>query len=125
MLPYAVVRTRSANGLSLIEAVVATAVFVTAMASVLQLVMLALGSDLRARAQTEAAILASQKAEDLLALPWGREASAADQQSGYGRAWTVRPLASTPDSGLVLDVRVTRAGVEQARVLTVKVRRTP
>jgi len=119
------VRTRSADGFSLIEALVATAVFVTGMASVLQLVMLAVGSDLRARAQTEASMLAAQKVEELIALPWGGESSATDTQDGYVRGWTVWPLASAPDSALALDVKVTRAGVEHGRLLAVKVRRAP
>jgi Tfp pilus assembly protein PilV len=104
---------------------VATAVFVAGAASVLQLVTLAIAYDLRARQRTEATTAASQKIEDLLAAPWAAETSAADELNGYSRTWTVRPLASSPDSGVVLDVRVIRGGVEQARIITVKVRRTP
>lgn len=116
-------RTRGNDGFSLIEALVATAIFVAGIGSVLQLVTLAIASDLRARTQTEASMLAAQKLEELLAAPWGGETSAADEPGGYRRVWTVTALASAPDSGLIVDVRVSRAGVEQSRLLTVKVRR--
>ena len=117
-------RSRAADGFSLVEVLVAAAIFVSGVAAVLQLVTLAVSSDLGARHRTEAAVLAAQKIEELLNVPWGTEVGADDISGGYARRWDVQPLAVNPQSALTIDVRVTSAGVEQARLLAVKVRRS-
>jgi len=117
-------RSQSVDGFSLVEVLIAAAIFVTGVAAVLQLVTLAASSDLGARHRTEAAVLAAQKIEELLNLPWGTESGADDQRGAYLRRWDVQPLAANPQSALTLDVRVTIGGGEQARLLAVKVRRS-
>ena len=116
-------RTES-DGFSLIETLIATAVFLTAIAAVLQLVTLGIEANLGARRRTAAAVYAAQKVEELLALPWGTEPTAADARDGYAREWVVRPLPRNPASAIAIDVRVTFGGVEQARLLAVKVRQS-
>ncbi len=117
---------RSDDGFSLIEVLGATAIFVAGAASIAQLATVAIAANLGARARTEAALLASQKVEELLALPWGTEASAADQREGYARTWEVRPLPLNPQSAVTIEVRVahvTRG--DGVRLLAVKVRPAP
>jgi prepilin-type N-terminal cleavage/methylation domain-containing protein len=110
------------DGFSLVEVLVATALFVTVAASLLELFSLALGANLAARYRTEATILAAAKVEELLAIPWGSEAAASDETGGFTRTWTVSALPGRPRSALTIDVRVTHARVEPVRVLAVKVR---
>jgi prepilin-type N-terminal cleavage/methylation domain-containing protein len=110
------------EGFSLVEVLVATAVFVTAVVGLAQLFTAAAGANMAARYRTEATILASAKVEELLAVPWGSETTAADNADGFSRVWSVAPLAERPLSALTIDVQVTHFRVEPVRVLAVKVR---
>jgi prepilin-type N-terminal cleavage/methylation domain-containing protein len=115
----------SSAGFSLIEVLVAAAIFVAGVAAVLQLIVLGLAADLGARYRTEATTLAAQKVEEILGAPWGAASSAADVRGSYARRWDVQPLPLNPQSAVTIDVRVMHGGVEQARLIAVKVRRAP
>jgi Tfp pilus assembly protein PilV len=110
------------DGFSIVEVLIATALFVTAVASLVQLFSLSLGANLAARYRTEAAILASAKVEELLAVPWGTETTDADDARGFTRVWAVTPLPDHPDTARAIDVRVGRARFDAVRMLAVKVR---
>ena len=125
MLPVARMHPRSTAGFSLVEVLVASAIFVGGVASILQLVAMAVSASAAARYRTEGAMLATQKVEELRVAPWGTEGGGSDQRSGYARRWTVQPLAVNPQSAIAIEVLVTHAGGEPVRVLTVKSRTTP
>ena len=110
------------EGFSLVEVLVATALFVVAAGSLLELFSIALGANVAARYRTEATILAAAKVEELIAIPWGSETTASDQEGGFTRVWMVTALPDHPRTALAIDVRVTHARVEPVRVVAVKVR---
>lgn len=112
-------------GFSLIEVLFACAIFVAGLASILQLIPMAVSISAAARYRTEGAMLATQKVEELRAAPWGSEGGGSDRRSGYERRWTVQALAVSPQSALAIDVLVTHPGGEPVRVLAVKSRTTP
>ena len=127
-------------GFSLPEVMVATAILATALVSLGQLFAISMVSNRGARCTTYAAMLASQKIEELRSLAYseltpsppgtlGVSTSAyADYLDTYGRAiggggsppagtvyirrWSIEPLPAYPDNTLVLQVLVTdlRAG---------------
>ena len=115
-------RVDRADGASLIEVLIAPAVFVGGVASLLQLFTLAIAANLGARSRTEAAIVASDTVEELLAAAWGTEVSAADDRNGFRREWRVAPLAANPDAALIIDVRVSHTRADTVRLVAVKVR---
>lgn len=115
---------RRAGGFSLIEAIVATGIFVAGALGLVQLVTMAVAANAAARHQTHAAMLASDKVEQLLAAAWGTEAAGDDESNGYRRHWTVAPLAGA-DDGLVLDVRVACHGIPDVHLVALKTRSAP
>jgi prepilin-type N-terminal cleavage/methylation domain-containing protein len=66
---------RRAAGFSLIEVLIATAVFATALIAVAQMFVVATRANSSARASTVASVLAQQKMEQLRSLTWGFDAS--------------------------------------------------
>jgi Tfp pilus assembly protein PilV len=115
---------RRSDGFSLIEALVATGIFVAGALGLVQLVTLAVASNAAARHQSEAAMLASDTVEQLLAAPWGAETGGDDEANGYRRHWTISPLPDV-DDGVVLDVRVSGAGIPDVHLVAVKTRSAP
>jgi prepilin-type N-terminal cleavage/methylation domain-containing protein len=65
------------RGFSLIEVLIATAIFVTGVVALFQLFLAAHASNRSARAATGAAVLAAQKMEQLRGLTWGFDATGA------------------------------------------------
>jgi hypothetical protein len=120
----------SSSGFSLAETLIALGIFAAALLSLAQLFTISAAVIQRARHVTIASVIASQKLEELRALP--AAARAADgielidrdgsvlppgrsRGGAYTRRWSVRPHAADPDRLSVIDVRVTPATPEHAR----------
>lgn len=116
----------SDRGFSLVEVLVANVILAVGVLSVAQLFTLAIASNIAAAHRTEAAILASQKLEELRAMPWGREQESGNSDTAgvYARHWSIEPLSGNPRS-LVLHVRVTWNGLDAAHLVTAKTKRQP
>jgi len=128
-----------ANGFSLIEVVVASALLTTGLLAAVQLFIRATATNASARTQTQATLLAVEKMEQLRARSID---DAALQQSppealttdvegyfdrpaeSFVRRWSVEALPSYPDDGVVVRVVVRRSGTAGSALLeTVKVRK--
>lgn len=139
-----------ANGFSLLEAVVASAILITGVASLAQLVVAASRARAGAGAHSHAAVFVVDKMEELRALRFTVDADGApvsdprlapspadalerdtpgyaDAPDGFARRWSVQPLRSDPLDTLVLQVRVTASGGvpggTDVRMTTVRTRR--
>ena len=114
----------SSAGFSLAETLFALGILAIAMLSLAQLFTISAAVIRRARDVSVGAVIASQKLEELRALPGADDARAADGieridsdgsvlppdrlgGSAYTRRWSVRPHAADPDRLSVIDVRVT------------------
>lgn len=91
---------------------------------VVQLVTMSVAANAAARRQTDAVMLASDKVEQLLAAPWGTEAAGDDESNGHRRHWTIAPLTGADDA-MVLDVRVSSAGIPDVHLVALKTRSAP
>jgi Tfp pilus assembly protein PilV len=113
-----------ADGFMLVEVIVAAGIVVVGIVALAQLFTLSVAANLAARHRTEAIVLAAAKVEELRAGRWGDEpdGNAGDRVGIYARRWSVHPAAGRDGMAVVIDVRVTRGPVEQARLVTVKVR---
>lgn len=111
---------RDTRGFSLLDALIAAAILASALLSLAQLIAFAVKATAAAGRTTNAALLASQKVEELRATSWGELQSGADSPTaGFSRTWTVRPLAADPDYIAVLEVLV-RAPGGQTRIVGLK-----
>ena len=81
------------DGFSLVEALVASALLITGVASLAPLFTLAMGSTRAAGQATRAAIAAAQKAEALTVAAWDDLQSGEDTAGTLVRHWVVAPLA--------------------------------
>jgi Tfp pilus assembly protein PilV len=108
------------RGFSLLDALIAAAILASALLSLAQLIAFAIKTTAAAGRMTDAALLASQKVEELRAASWGELQSGTDSPAAdFTRAWTVMPLAADPDYVAVLDVLV-RAPGGQTRMVALK-----
>jgi Tfp pilus assembly protein PilV len=123
----------SSSGFSLAETLIALGILAAALLSLAQLFTISAAVIQRAQHVSIAAVIASQKLEELRALPGAGAARAADgielidrdgsvlppdrsQGSAYTRRWSVRPHAADPDRLSVIDVRVTPGTTDAARL---------
>jgi len=134
------------NGFSLVETLVASAILITGIVSLAQLVVVSSRARAAAGARSLAALLVVDKIERLRALPWtvddaGAPVSApelgvspadalerdvpgyVDAPGGWPRRWSVQPLPSDPADTLVVQVRVVTPGGADVRMATVRTRR--
>jgi len=111
--------------MSLLETLIASAILATGLLSLAQLLGLAAHATAAAGRMTHAALLASQKVEELRALP-----AAAIEQSGdvpdpgYTRDWSVVPLPSDPDHLSLVEVVVRVRGID-TRLVALSTRNVP
>lgn len=106
--------------MSLLETLIASTILATGLLSLAQLVGLATLATAAAGRTTYAALLASQKVEELRALPAVPVEQNADTPApGYTRQWSVAPLPSAPDDVAIIDVIVRVRGGETRMVAAV------
>jgi Tfp pilus assembly protein PilV len=111
---------RDTRGFSLLDALVAAAILASALLSLAQLIAFAVKTTAAAGRTTDAALLASQKVEQLRAGSWGELQSGTDSPAaGFTRTWMVTPLAADPDYVAVVEVLV-RAPGNQTRIVALK-----
>jgi Tfp pilus assembly protein PilV len=138
------------QGSSLVEALIATLIVSSGVLTMAQLLSIATATNLAARRDTVAMIVAAQKLEELRTLPWEylqpSPSSTLQQNTDgfvdymgiYTRRWSIEPVSSIPDSSLLIQVLVTtssddsgvaRGAVNRlrghARVATVRARKAP
>lgn len=131
-----------ADGFSLIEVLVASAVLATAIAGLVPLFLVAARANIDARDATYAAVLAAQKIEELRAAPFSAaaagefaeyldprgvllDAAAGRRRAAYRRGWTIAPLPAHPLDAVVITVAVSRlhAANSGVRLLTIRTRK--
>jgi Tfp pilus assembly protein PilV len=111
---------RDPRGFSLLDALIASAILASALLSLAQLIAVAVKTTAAAGRMTDAALLASQKVEELRAGSWSELQSGADSPAaGFARSWTVTPLAADPDNVALLEILVRTAG-SQTRMVALK-----
>jgi Tfp pilus assembly protein PilV len=116
---------RFISGMSLLETLIASAILATGLLSLAQLLGLATTATAAAGRTTHAALLASQKVEELRAfpvLPLGQDADT--PAPGYTREWSVAPLPSVPDHVAIVEV-VVRVRGGQTRMVAALPTRVP
>ena len=103
---------------------VATTILAIGVASLTQLLTLAIGSNLASTHRTRAAMLAAQKLEELRSVGWGPELQGgADGIGEYTRQWSVDPLPGNPDMAVIVDVVVSWNQSRVGHLATIKSRR--
>jgi hypothetical protein len=129
------------EGSSLIEALVSTLIMTTGVLTMAHLVSVATATNMAARHDTVATIVAEQKLEELLAWPWeslqpSPSSTLRQDTDGYvdhigiyTRRWSIEPVSAGPESALTIQVLVIAAsstGRRQAhgdaRLVTVRAR---
>ena len=111
---------RWSAGMSLLETLIASAILATGLLSLAQLLGLATTATAAAGWATHAALLASQKIEELCAHPAVPLGHYADRPApGYTREWSVAPLPSAPDGVAVVEVVVRVRGADTRMVAAV------
>jgi type II secretory pathway pseudopilin PulG len=125
-------RMARARGFTVIEAVVAAAIVITALGSVTQLVVLSRQTVTAARARSTATLLAVDKMEELRGR-WPAASSPdsldrdvdgfCDRRGVFTRRWSVRPLPSNPAAAVVVQVRVMSIDGVDTRLTTVRAAR--
>jgi len=129
------------SGFSLIEVLVAAAIIVVTTTTVASLVTRSAVMNEVSNDVTRASLLASDKMEQLRALPFDDPALAASPPGSldvdvegysdtidarYGRRWSIEPLPADPAAAIVIQVVVTPLrGPGQARIVTVRARHAP
>jgi len=105
---------------------IASAILATALLSLAQLMASAAGATAAAGRTTYAALLASQKIEELRASSLTAiEGSGADSPApGFMREWSVGALPSDPDNVSLIEV-IVRASGAQTRMVALKTRTAP
>ena len=102
---------RDTGGFSLLDALIAAAILASALLALAQLIAFEVKATAAAGRMTDAALLASQKVEELRAGSWSELQSGTDSPAaGFNRTWTVTPLAADPDYVALLEVVVRGAG---------------
>lgn len=117
---------RDERGFSLLEILVASSIFATALLSFAQLLTLASSANDAAGRMTRAALLAAQKAEDLRASSSiALEGSGTDTPApGFGREWSISALASDPEHVVVIEI-VVRARRSTIQMFALRTRNVP
>ena len=131
-------RSRNESGFSLVEAIVAIGVLTTAVAGLVQLLVMSVRSNRAGRDATFATVLAQQKAEELRT---GSDAGAAEDfvdslgnrvtheaAATHVRQWSVEPSRAYPADLLVVTVVVTplrSVAGKETRVVTIVPRSPP
>jgi Tfp pilus assembly protein PilV len=111
--------------MSLLETLIASAILATGPLSLAQVVGFATLATAAAGRTTHAALLASQKVEQLRALPAVPLEQDADTPApGYTRRWSVTPLPSAPEHVAIIEVAVLVRGGE-TRMIAAVPRTTP
>jgi Tfp pilus assembly protein PilV len=110
-------RIASTRGFTLIEAVVATALMVTVVATVAHVVLMAAAQSTAARQDLHAVVVAQSKLEELRAWP-GVPTSGDDAVGGVARRWVVATVDASSPVVLLLRVCV---DASSACVATVRV----
>lgn len=132
--------TMRREGFALPEVLVAIALLVGAVVTLAMVVAKSAATNMSARHATLAALLATDKIEELRSVPFGDASLAASAPDaltvdrdgffdeplpGWRRRWSIAGLASSPTEAIVIAVAVSWAGSPpQAVLTTVKVRRT-
>jgi type II secretory pathway pseudopilin PulG len=98
-------RTASTGGFTLIEAVVATGIMVTIVATVAHVVLMAAAQSTVARRDLQAVVMAQSKLEELRGWP-GVPTSGDDAVGGVARRWVVTPVDASSPAVLLLRVCV-------------------
>ena len=117
-------RMVSTQGFSLVEALVASAVLMTGIASTFQLFILASASTRMSGDVTRAAIAAAQKAEELRAATFEAVVPGADRTGVLDRRWSVQPLADDPGGTVTITIVVERVGGGAGARVTLALLRT-
>ena len=116
---------RFLSGMSLLETLIASAILATGLLSLAQLLGLATTATAAAGRTTHAVLLASQKIEELRALPAVPPGQYADNPApGYTREWSVVPLPSAPERVAIIEV-VVRVRGGDTRVVAAAHRTAP
>ena len=108
------------RGFALPDALLATALLVVGVLSLLQIVALAARADRAARHLTVGSVLAAQKIEELRSTPWSVPAEGVDRIEEFTRRWSVTPFSVDPSYTAVIQVSVTPGAV---RLVTLRARR--
>jgi len=132
--------TKSAEGFALAEVLLAIALLVGAVVTLALVVAKSTATNMAAKRATLAALIATDKIEELRSVPYGDAAlapSAPDALTvdrdgffdaplpGCRRRWSIKAMAPSPIEAIVIAVAVSWAGSPpQAVLTTVKVRRT-
>ena len=129
------------DGFSLVEVIIATAVFAVGLVSLVQLSLLAQAANRSAALVTAAAVLAQDKMEQLRARQWPDASSScceyfdvhgvplagaagAPVGTAFVRRWAISPVSAFPESARVLRVWVEPAsGAAAVRLVSVRARR--
>jgi type II secretion system protein I len=113
---------RDARGFSLLEVLIAAAILASALLALAQLIAFATTATASAGRMTVAALLASQKIEQLRASSWSELQPGSDVPvAGFTRTWFMTPLAADPDYLALVEVVVKMPGGETRTVaLTTK-----
>ena len=116
---------RDARGSSLLEALIAAAILASALLALAQLIAFATSAIAAAGWVTNAALLASQKIEQLCAGSWSELQSGSDSPAaGFTRTWSVTPMPADPDYIALVEVVVT-APAGQTRMVALKTKQDP
>jgi Tfp pilus assembly protein PilV len=99
------------HGFALLDALLATALLVVGVLSLLQLFALAARANGTARHLTIASVLAAQKIEELRSTPWHVPSDGADRVAEFTRQWSVSPLEEDPAHTAIIQVSVTPGAV--------------
>jgi Tfp pilus assembly protein PilV len=124
-------RLSSAQGFSLVEALVASVVLIAGVASTFQLFILATASTRMSGDMTRAAIAAARKAEELRASSFDDVSSGEDDADRLGvlrRQWSVQPFPEDPDGTAAITIVVERVGggaAARATLALLRTRRAP
>ena len=147
-------RLTALHGFSLVEVLIATGLFATAIASLAHLCAVSTRANLDAGDTTWATVLAAQKMEELRAEPFpepftdqfvdyldaggNRLDDPGATRRAYTRHWWIEPLPSAPDNTIAITVVVSRyrggdgdtrnaaAGLrDAARLVTLRTRKAP
>lgn len=111
--------------MSLLETLIASAILASGLLSLAQLLGLATNATAAAGRITHAALLASQKVEELRAVPAPPIGQSADVPApGYRREWSVVPLPSDPEHLALVEVVVRARGLD-TRMVAIAPRPSP
>lgn len=132
-------RFGASNGFTLVEVLIATTLLMMAWLATARLFTASIAAVAAAKALTRTTFLATEKMEQLRALPIDDPALArsppgalsADVDGffdrpapGYARRWSIEPLPSHAESAVAIEVQVVRTyGAGDAHIATIKTRK--